>query len=130
MAAINIKTSKQIEPKCYAYTTPEIKRHEGWTKIGYTEQDDVTKRIQQQTQTADIKFNLEWAERAVYEDGTGDSFKDKDFHAYLSKKDIERIPDSEWFHILPQVSHDEFLYFKKNHFYTRYYTLSICFNDE
>ena len=114
MATINIKTSKQIEPKCYAYTTPEIKRHEGWTKIGYTEQDDVKKRIQQQTQTADIKFNLEWAERAVYEDGTGDSFKDKDFHAYLSKKDIERIPDSEWFHILPQVSHDEFLYFKKN----------------
>lgn len=114
MNTINIKTSKQIEPKCYAYTTPEIKRHEGWTKIGYTEQDDVTKRIQQQTQTADIKFNLEWAERAVYEDGTGDSFKDKDFHAYLSKKDIERIPDSEWFHILPQVSHDEFLYFKKN----------------
>lgn len=114
MAIINIKTSKQIEPKCYAYTTPEIKRHEGWTKIGYTEQDDVKKRIQQQTQTADIKFNLEWAERAVYEDGTGDSFKDKDFHTYLSKKDIERIPDSEWFHILPQVSHDEFLYFKKN----------------
>ncbi len=114
MATINIKTSKQIEPKCYAYTTPEIKRHEGWTKIGYTEQDDVTKRIQQQTQTADIKFNLEWAERAVYEDGSGDSFKDKDFHAYLSKKDIERRSDSEWFHILPQVSHDEFLYFKKN----------------
>lgn len=32
MAAINIKTAKQIEPKCYAYTTPEIKRHDGWTK--------------------------------------------------------------------------------------------------
>ena len=114
MAAINIKTAKQIEPKCYAYTTPEIRRHEGWTKIGYTEQDDVTKRIQQQTQTADIKFKLEWAERAVYEDGTGDSFKDKDFHAYLSKKDIERKPDTEWFHILPQDSYKEFLYFRKN----------------
>lgn len=114
MAAINIKTAKQIEPKCYAYTTPEIKRHEGWTKIGYTEQDDVKRRIQQQTQTADIKFNLEWAEKAVYEDGTGDSFKDKDFHAYLSKKDIEKLPDTEWFHILPKESLDEFLYFRKN----------------
>jgi len=114
MPAINIKTSKQIEPKCYAYTTPEIKRHEGWTKIGYTEQDDVKKRIQQQTQTADIKFNLEWAERAIYEDGTGDSFKDKDFHAYLSKKDVEKMPDTEWFHILPKESYSEFQYFKKN----------------
>ena len=57
MAKINIKTSKKIEPKCYAYTTPEIARHNGWTKIGYTEQDDVTKRILQQTQTADIKFS-------------------------------------------------------------------------
>lgn len=114
MAAINIKTSKQIEPKCYAYTTPEIKRHDGWTKIGYTEQDDVKRRIQQQTQTADIKFNLEWAERAICEDGSGDSFKDKDFHAYLSKKDIEKLPDTEWFHILPQESYSEFQYFKKN----------------
>ena len=92
MAAIKIKTAKQIEPKCYAYTTPEIERHEGWTKIGYTEQDDVKRRIQQQTQTADIKFNLEWAEKAVYEDGTGDSFKDKDFHAYLSKKTLKSCP--------------------------------------
>lgn len=114
MATINIKTAKQIEPKCYAYTTPEIKRHDGWTKIGYTEQDDVKKRIQQQTQTADIKFNLEWAERAIYEDGSGDSFKDKDFHAYLSKKDIEKLPDTEWFHILPKESLDEFMYFRKN----------------
>lgn len=114
MSAINIKTTKKIEPKCYAYTTPEIKRHDGWTKIGYTEQDDVNKRIAQQTQTADIKFNLEWAERAIYEDGSGDAFKDKDFHTYLSKKDYEKIPDTEWFHILPKESLDEFKYFRKN----------------
>lgn len=114
MAAINIKTAKQIEPKCYAYTTPEIKRHDGWTKIGYTEQDDVKRRIQQQTQTADIKFNLEWEKRAVYEDGTGDAFKDKDFHAYLSKKEYEKMPNTEWFHILPNKSLEEFLYFRSH----------------
>lgn len=114
MAAINIKTAKQIEPKCYAYTTPEIKRHDGWTKIGYTEQDDVKKRIAQQTQTADIKFNLEWEKRAIYEDGTGDAFKDKDFHAYLSKKEYEKIANSEWFHILPNKSLEEFLYFRSH----------------
>lgn len=114
MAAINIKTAKQIEPKCYAYTTPEIKRHDGWTKIGYTEQDDVKRRIQQQTQTADIKFNLEWAERAIYEDGSGDAFKDKDFHAYLSKKEYKKMPNTEWFQILPKKSLDEFLYFRSH----------------
>ena len=114
MAKINIKTSKKIEPKCYAYTTPEISRHNGWTKIGYTEQDDVTKRILQQTQTADIKFNLEWEGLAIYEDGSNDAFKDKDFHAYLHKKDIEKQPDTEWFKIEPKKSYEEFKYFKKN----------------
>lgn len=114
MAAINIKTAKQIEPKCYAYTTPEIKRHDGWTKIGYTEQDDVKKRIAQQTKTADIKFNLEWEKRAIYEDGSGDAFKDKDFHAYLSKKEYEKMPNTEWFHILPNKSLEEFLYFRSH----------------
>lgn len=112
MAKINIKTTSQVEPKCYAYTTPEIKRHDGWTKIGYTEQDDVIKRIQQQTQTADIKFNLEWAERAVYEDGK--AFRDSDFHTYLTKKEIERKENTEWFKIEPDKSYDEFKYFRKH----------------
>lgn len=110
----NIKTAKKIEPKCYAYTTPEIARHNGWTKIGYTEQDNVEARIKQQTQTADIKFKLEWQDLAIYQDGSGDSFKDKDFHAYLQKKDVEKLSDSEWFHILPQDSYDEFCYFKQH----------------
>lgn len=114
MKVIGIKSVKQIEPKCYAYTTPEIKRHEGWTKIGYTEQDDVKKRISQQTQTADIKFNLEWEKRAIYEDGTGDAFRDKDFHAYLSKKEYEKMFNTEWFHILPNKSLEEFLYFRSH----------------
>lgn len=114
MAAINIKTAKQIEPKCYAYTTPEIKRHDGWTKIGYTEQYDVKKRIQQQTQTANVEFKFEWAERAIYEDGSGDAFKDKDFHSYLSKKEYKKMPNTEWFQILPKKSLDEFLYFRSN----------------
>ena len=114
MKSPNIKTAKKIEPKCYAYTTPEIARHNGWTKIGYTEQDNVEARIKQQTQTADIKFKLEWQDLAIYQDGSGDSFKDKDFHAYLQKKDVKKLPDSEWFHILPQDSYDEFCYFKQH----------------
>jgi superfamily II DNA or RNA helicase len=114
MAKITLKTTKTIVPKCYAYTTPEIKRHDGWTKIGYTEQDDVHNRIRQQTQTADIRYQLEWIGNAVYEDGSYDVFKDKDFHAYLCKKGIERGDGNEWFRILPTPAHNEFDYFKKN----------------
>lgn len=33
MAKINIKTSKKIEPKCYAYTTPEVKSNDGYVKL-------------------------------------------------------------------------------------------------
>ena len=61
MAKINnieVKTSRNVVPKIYAYTTPEIARHDGWTKIGYTEQDDVNKRISQQTHTADVIYKL------------------------------------------------------------------------
>ena len=57
MKKLNINTSKKVVPMCYAYTTPEIARHHGWTKIGFTEQD-VETRIRQQTQTADIKYKL------------------------------------------------------------------------
>ena len=53
----NIKTAKNVTPMIYAYTTPEIARHDGWTKIGYTEQD-VETRIKQQTHTADISVTI------------------------------------------------------------------------
>ena len=38
MAGITLRTARQVVPMIYAYTTPEIARHNGWTKIGYTEQ--------------------------------------------------------------------------------------------
>lgn len=86
---ININTMKKVTPMIYAYTTPEIKRHDGWTKIGYTEQD-VIERIKQQTQTADIEWNLEWKENAIYNDGSRDRFIDKDFHSYLKKNNMNK----------------------------------------
>ena len=46
MTKLNIKTTHQVVPMIYAYTTPEIDRHDGWTKIGYTEQD-VDKRLEE-----------------------------------------------------------------------------------
>lgn len=126
MAKIQINTSKKVVPMCYAYTTPEIARHKGWTKIGFTEQD-VETRIRQQTQTADIKYKIEWTGTAIYDDRSGDTFHDTDFHAYLQKHDIERgvstyidsegkehTKKTEWFHILPKPSHDHFIEFKSN----------------
>ena len=44
MAGITLRTARQVVPMIYAYTTPEIARHNGWTKIGYTEQP-VDKRL-------------------------------------------------------------------------------------
>ena len=47
--AINnmIRTTKEVIPVIYAYTTPEIKRHDGWTKIGDTGRD-AGRRIDEQ----------------------------------------------------------------------------------
>lgn len=97
---ININPYANIVPKIYAYTTPEIARHNGWTKIGYTEQPSVKKRIEQQTKTADVRFNIEWQQEARYTDGSGEYFTDHNFHDYLERfEDIKREPNTEWFNI-------------------------------
>lgn len=103
MAGIKLNTAVKAVPMIYAYTTPEIASHNGWTKIGYTEQD-IEKRLKQQTHTADIEYKLEWKRMAIYDDGSGDVFHDTDFHAYLSKNGIERKPKTEWFKIQPSLS--------------------------
>lgn len=112
----NINTAKSVTPMIYAYTTPEIARHNGWTKIGYTEQD-VETRIKQQTHTADVKWNLEWKGNALFDDGSGERFTDKDFHAYLRKSGIEQESgkNNEWFHVTGQESKIKFYDFRANH---------------
>lgn len=97
---ININPYANIVPKIYAYTTPEIARHNGWTKIGYTEQPSVKKRIEQQTKTADVRFNIEWQQEARYTDGSGEYFTDHNFHDYLERfENIKREPNTEWFNV-------------------------------
>lgn len=112
----DINTIRSITPMIYAYTTPEIARHTGWTKIGYTEQD-VETRIKQQTHTADVKWNLEWKGNALFDDGSGERFTDKDFHAYLRKSGIEQEPgkNNEWFHITGSESKLKFYDFRADH---------------
>ncbi len=116
MANIKLKTAKKVVPMIYAYTTPEIPRHDGWTKIGYTEKD-VEERIKEQTHTADIEYNIEWKGKAEFDDGSGEFFTDKDFHSYLRKDGVEQEEgkNNEWFHITGPDSKVKFYDFRSNH---------------
>ena len=112
----SIQTTKQVVPMIYGYSTPEVMRHNGWTKIGYTEQE-VETRIKQQTHTADVKWNLEWKGNATFDDGSGETFTDKDFHAYLRKSGVEQETgkNNEWFHISGPDSKQMFRDFREDH---------------
>ena len=111
----NIATIRSVTPMIYAYTTPEIIRHNGWTKIGYTEQD-VETRIKQQTHTADVQWHLEWKGNAIFDDGTGDRFTDKDFHSYLRKLGTKQEvgKNNEWFQITGAESQQKFWTFRSS----------------
>lgn len=113
--APKIKTTERIIPMCYAYTTPEIKRHDGWVKIGYTDKQDVDKRIKQQAQTLDTITEEQWRGNAIFEDGSGEAFHDSDFHRYLQKQGVERIPGKEWFHLDGEQSLLQFNNFRRDH---------------
>jgi len=108
-----VKTSRPALPQIYAYTTPEIARHDGWTKIGYTEQD-VETRVKQQTQTANVYYVIHWHGNATFED-TGETFRDTDFHGYLKKLDVANEPDTEWYEIEPAPAKARFYEFRENH---------------
>lgn len=119
-----IKTSSKVVPMIYAYTTPGISYHDGYIKIGYTEQD-VDTRIKQQTHTAGVKAKKEWQGLATFDDGSGDTFRDTDFHAYLRKMDVKQPQDlgnvffdskdrNEWFFIDPLPSQKHFFDFRLN----------------
>ena len=98
MDATKIHSFNSFVRMMYAYRTPEIARHDGWLKIGDTEQG-VHKRIKQQTHTADVRFELEWKDIAMFRDDCT-YFRDHDFHDFLTQyKGIERNDHTEWFRI-------------------------------
>ena len=114
-----VKSTKPAVPQIYAYTTPDVRTHDGWIKIGYTEQN-VDERIRQQTHTANIRAHKEWNGNAVYE-GTDETFHDTDFHAYLTKLGIERMKPEEaggkppeWFRTDGPASRGYFHDFREN----------------
>ena len=108
----NIKSFTTIRPMIYAYQTPTVPAHDGWTKIGYTATQSVADRINQQSHTINVPTALRWSEPAMYMDGSFETFTDHDFHRYLvNQKHVERTPGTEWFHIEPNPAHDEFFKF-------------------
>lgn len=120
----NIQSTKKVVPMIYAYTTPGVTYHDGYTKIGYTERN-VDARIREQTHTGGIKPKKEWQGSAVFDDGSGDTFTDKHFHAYLRRSGIKQPQDegneyfdeddrNEWFHIGPADSQMKFFEFRSN----------------
>lgn len=114
MAAINIKTTTKVIPQCYAYTTPGVPAHDGWTKIGFTERD-VETRIKEQTHTVGVAHKTWWYMRAAFMTEPYETFTDKDFHAYLKKLGIVREAGTEWFLIDPDTARLNFVDFTQNH---------------
>ena len=116
MTKPNISTTTSVSPMIYAYITPGVTYHDGWSKIGYTERD-VEARIREQTHTAGIRWALEWKGDAVFEDGSGVTFHDKDFHVYLRGMGVEQEEgvDNEWFKITKPESKEAFDTFRQDH---------------
>ncbi len=114
MAAIQIQTATKVVPQCYAYTTPGVPAHDGWTKIGFTERD-VETRIKEQTHTVGVAHKTWWAMRAAYMTEPYGTFTDKDFHAYLKKLGVVRESGTEWFYIEPNAARGDFIDFTQNH---------------
>ena len=102
--APTIHSYTQVTPMIYAYNTPEVPKHDGWTKIGYVEKQTVAERLEQQSHTIDVECVLCWDEEAQYRDQDGSLtdqyFTDHNFHTYLETvPKVERKKGTEWFNI-------------------------------
>lgn len=109
-----IQSFTHVVPMIYAYNTPGVTYHEGWTKIGYTEKQTVSQRINQQVHTVGVKWKLAWQDNAMFKDGSGEYFTDREFHTYLeSDAKIEREKGTEWFKIDGRDSQNYFNRFSR-----------------
>lgn len=114
MPDISICSSERVIPMIYAYSTPEIARHDGHLKIGYTDKQTVEDRIGQQGHEVDVIKKLEWKGSAVYDDGSGETFNDHDFRSYLYKIGYERIDSTEYVKISVPDSKSRFFEYRSN----------------
>lgn len=108
MEATQIRGYAAIEPQIYAYQTPDVASHVGWTKIGEARRQTVAERIAQQTKTVGVRAELCWEHPARTVEGK--PFRDKALHRYLEAQGVERERDAktrrplEWFRIAPEAA--------------------------
>ena len=62
-------------------------------------------------------ISVGWKGNATFDDGSGETFIDKDFHAYLRKSGIEQEKgkNNEWFHVDGATSKQMFRDFREDH---------------
>ena len=93
-----LHTRPAVVPTIYGYILPDLKDHDGYIKIGYTDRD-VETRIKEQLHAAAIKFKVLFKESAMRPDGT--CFTDKDVHKLLRHKGFLQLNEgedrNEWF---------------------------------
>ena len=86
-------------PTIYGYILPDLKDHDGYIKVGYTDRKDTETRIREQLHAAAIKFKVLFKESAMRPDGT--CFTDKDVHRLLRHKGFLQLNEgedrNEWF---------------------------------
>ena len=103
-----LRSYTAIEPRIYAYQTPDVQGHEGWTKVGEARRQTVEARIAQQTKTAGLRWRLCWARPARFADGK--DLRDTAFHGYLEAQGVERMRHYEtgrkleWFRVGGEAS--------------------------
>jgi len=108
-----INTFREIVPLVYSWRTPDVPKYSGWEKIGYTEQDSADTRIAQQASQMSVTKEKVWSRRALYTAEAGGRFTDRDLHAFLKQKGVERETTpkrTEWhnFAVAPRRSIDYF----------------------
>ena len=118
-----IKTFKQVYPQIYSYTLPNRSDNDGWQKIGYTEREDVDKRIREQVRTPGLheEYKKLWSAPAIFEPVEKfNFFDDHKLHKYLVKNGIRKDEGrgKEWFYFngTPEKSKELFDSFRRRDF--------------
>ncbi|MBO5779546.1 MAG: GIY-YIG nuclease family protein [Muribaculaceae bacterium] len=87
-----------VTPTIYVYKLIGVTTHEGYLKIGYTDRTAKV-RIDEQTRTANLKYEILYTDSAMKSDGS--CFTDKDVHNLLERRGFMRLnPEDktcEWF---------------------------------
>ena len=96
-----IKSTIEVKPHVYAWSTTDIPKYDGWQKIGYTERQTPHDRVKQQASQLSISQNIEWAYPARFQ--AGGTFTDHEFHQFLKRNHkIPREQGTEWFDFRPE----------------------------